>query len=119
MITLHTQPPVQVAEAMSGVTTVPLNKDRLSMVPRHQAADAAQLALFGVQDERPEVMLLGVAVLFATLCSRCGLDPEEMHTMGRSVLFAREDFHAQTNNSLSALRSFAGLRVMGQQDTIS
>ncbi len=118
MITLRTEPQAPI-ELPSAPTRQPLNKDRLAMVPRRQAADAAQLALFGVQDERPEVMLLGVAVLFAALCSRCGLDPEEMHTMGRSVLMAREDFHKQTNDSLSALRSFAGLRVMGHQDTIS
>jgi hypothetical protein len=99
-------------------TQTPLDKDRLSMVPRHQAADAAHLALFGIQDERPEVQLLGISVLFAAFCHRCQLDPELMHHVGRKVL--RDDqFHRQANDSLQSLKDFAGLRVMGQEVTIA
>lgn len=94
--------------------STPLNRDRLAMVPRHQAADFAQLALFGVQHETPEVMLMGVSVLFATLCQRCGLDPEAMHTMGRRVLMAYEPNHKATNDSLTVLRDFAGVRILGE-----
>ena len=96
----------------------PLDRDRLGMVPRGQAADTAQLALFPIQDERPEVLVAGVAILYAALCARCGLDPEDMWRLG-SRLLADQDFHTKTNNSLQSLRDFAGLRVMGQDVVIS
>lgn len=101
---------------MSVPTPTPLDGDKLAMVPRIQAASAAHLALFGIQDERPEVMVMGAAVLFTALCHRCGLDPEALHTMGRRVLLADQDFHRETNDSLQSLRDFAGLRVKGDRE---
>ena len=96
----------------------PLNKDALSMVPRRRAADAAHEALFPVQSKPPEVMVAGVALLFATLAARCGLDPEELHALGRKLLRDPEEQlggDRGTNSSLQSLRDFAGIRIMGER----
>lgn len=102
----------------SARTKTPLDRDKLSMVPRHQAADAAFLALDAIQEEQPEVMMMGAGVLFAALTQRTGLDPYALYQMGQKVL-TDEDFHRKTNASLQSLRDFAGLRIMGQEVSIS
>lgn len=96
----------------------PFDRTRLSMVPRSEAADAAHLALFQLQDlPRTETMMLGVGVLFAAFCARTGMDPEELHRMASNVLRAKEEGDAPTSNSLQVLRDFAAIRVMGEQVT--
>lgn len=97
-----------------------LSKDKLSMVPRDRAAAAAHVALFQLQDrESPEEIMLGVATLFAALCMRCGLDPEAVHTMGRRVVMEPTEGDAPTNGSVQVLKDFAGLKMMGQEVSIS
>jgi hypothetical protein len=96
----------------------PFDRTRLGMVPRSQAADAAHLALFQLQDlPRTETMMLGIGVLFAAFCSRTGTDPQELHAMGLAVLKERTDGDVPTSNSLQVLRDFAAIRVMGEQTT--
>lgn len=102
------------------ITDRPLSRDRLSMVPRDRAAAAAHVALFQLQDrDSPEEIVLGVAVLFSALCMRCGLDPEALHTMGRRVIMEQSEGDAPTNGSVQVLKDFAGLKLMGQEVSIS
>lgn len=92
-----------------------LDRDHLMMIPRGLAAQRALEALHPIQNGTPHEMVAGVAVLFATLCSRVGLDPEEMHALGLKLL-RDEDHHKQTNDALQSLRDFAGIRVKGDRD---
>nr|WP_316651471.1 hypothetical protein [uncultured Gellertiella sp.] len=102
----------------SYLTPHPLDKLRLTMVPRSEAADAAHLALFQLQDlPRTETQVLGVAVLFSAMAKRCGLDPEELYRMGMMVLRERTDGDVRTGNNLQALRDYCGIRIMGEQTT--
>lgn len=93
----------------------PLDRDRLTMMSRGEAARVAHLALSEIQGEQPELMVLGAAVLFATLCQRCGLDPQEVHHMARKVLTDQDGFK-RDNASLQSLRDFAGIRIMGERE---
>jgi hypothetical protein len=96
----------------------PFDKTRLVMVPRSEAAGAAHLALFQLQDlPRTEVMMAGVAVLFAAFAARVGLDPSELHALGLAILKERTDGDIPTSNSLQVLRDFAAIRVLGEQTT--
>lgn len=102
------------------VTDKPLDRDRLSMVPRDRAAAAAHVALFQLQDrDSPEEIILGVATLFAALCMRCGVDPEAAHTMGRKVIMEPAEGDAPTNGSVQVLKDFAATRMMGQEVSVS
>lgn len=85
------------------------------MMPRGVAADTAHEALFPIQHRRPTEMVAGVAVLFATICARTGLDPQELHTLGSKMLRDQE-FHRAVNDSLQSLRDFAGIRIAGDKD---
>lgn len=96
----------------------PLDRTKLVMVKREKAAAAAQEALFPIQSVAPEVQLMGVALLFAVLCKRCGVEPQDLHDMALKVLEPKPG-DIRTNDSLEALRDYAGLRLMGQDVTIS
>jgi len=97
----------------------PLNRDALFTLSRETAAEVAHEALFPVQSRRPHEMVAGVAVLFAAICTRCGLDPQEVHTLGSRML-RPEKFHKKANDSLQSLRDFAGIHIAGETDvTIS
>lgn len=96
----------------------PLDKDRLAMIPRHKAANAAHEALFPIQSKTPEEMVAGAAVLFATICDRCRLDPEEMVRIARRILRDPDGQlggDKRNNDSLQSLRDFAGIRIMGER----
>ena len=95
----------------------PLDRDRLLSVSRRQAAAAAHLTLFQVQDEAPEVIVAGAAVWFAAVCARCGLDPQEIHGLGMKIL-RPSPLDLRTNDSLQSLRDFAGLRVKGNRGEV-
>jgi hypothetical protein len=77
----------------------------------------AHTALYTMQDERPEEIVVGAAMLFAALAQRTGLDPEEMYRQGIRML-RPEPGDQRTNEQLEALRDFAGLRIMGENVTI-
>jgi len=89
-----------------------LDRDALMLVNRDVAAACAHEALFPIQSMQPHEIVAGAAVLFAAICSRVGLDPEEVHGIGLRIL-REEDFHQKTNASLQSLRDFAGLRIKG------
>lgn len=102
----------------SYLATRPLDKLRLSMVPRSRAADAAHLTLFQLQDlPSPEEQMMGVAVLFTAFAQRLRLDPSELHDMGLAILQSRTDGDHVTSNSLQTLKDFAGIRLAGDAST--
>lgn len=95
----------------------PLDKLKLSQLPRDAAANAAQLCLFQIQDMTPEEMMMGSALLFTVLCERAGMDPETAYNMSKAVLKAKDEGDHTTSNSLQSLRDFASIRVMGKDTT--
>lgn len=95
----------------------PLDKLKLSQIGRDKAASAAHLCLFQIQDMSPEEMMMGSAVLFATLVSRAGMDPEELFNMANRLLKAPDEGDHYTGGSLEALRDFGNIRVMGRDTT--
>lgn len=97
-----------------------LDRDRLFMIPQGKAAAAAYEALFPIQSASAEEQLAGVALLFAAFTERCGVDPEELYTLGRRLLRQRGNAESRVvDNSLQALRDFAGLRLMGDDVSVS
>lgn len=95
-----------------------LDKDKVAMVPRQEAARVAMAALSSLQDERPETIVLGAAVLFAAMCSRCGVDARDVHEMAKRVINSPMFGDRSTDATLEVLRDFAGARVMGQEVSI-
>lgn len=96
-----------------------LDRDRLAMTPRNEVAKAANLALYQMQDIMdPEVQVLGAAVLFATYCRRCNLDPADVHGIALRVLDAPDEGDTPTGNALQVLRDFIGARVLNKEVTI-
>lgn len=95
-----------------------LDKDKVAMVPRQEAARIALAALSPIQDERPEMIVLGAAVLFAAMCSRCGIDARDVHEMAKRVIKSPMFGDKATSATLEVLRDFAGARIMGEDVTI-
>lgn len=101
-------------------TNRPIDPLKLSMVPRDKVAHSAILALHQLQDlEDPEHMMLGVATLFASFCRRARVDASELHAMGLNVIDAPVDYDMNTGGAIEMLRDFAGMRIAGQEVTIS
>lgn len=86
------------------------------MIPREGAAQAAHLALDGIQRLRPHEMVAGVSLLFAAVCRRSNLSAADMHTLGLKLL-EPQAFHHKTDASLQSLQDFAGLRIAGDEST--
>lgn len=87
-----------------------VDRDSLGMVDREKAAFAALAALDAIQNLPPHQTVAGVSVLFAALCQRLVLDPEEMHALGRRLL-RDQDHHRKENVLIDTLREFAGERL--------
>ena len=96
----------------------PLDRDRLHMLPRDIAIRDAHNLLRPANQLDPEDMVAAIAVLFATVCSRVQIDPEEAHTLGLRML-RDQQHHDKANKLLQSLRDFAGLRIAGQEVTYS
>lgn len=96
-------------------TRHPLNRDRLSMLKRGEAVRVAHAALSGVQEELPELMVMGIATLFAAVCERAQLDAGEMHRMAQRVL-RYDPLMRRDNDSVQSLRDFVGIRVLGERN---
>jgi hypothetical protein len=97
-----------------------LDRDKLAMVPRLHATNVAMEALFPIQDwdGGPEEQVLGVGVLFTTLCLKTGIDPKDLCDMAKKVITAPDEGDTITGNSLQVLRDFLGARIMQQEVTI-
>lgn len=92
----------------------PLDKDRLMLTPRDEAAKGAMGVLHHLQQEDPEIIMAGTACLFVALCKRSGLDPEDMVQMATRML-QPEPFHQKGNIQMEVLRDFAAIRMVGAQ----
>ena len=93
----------------------PFDFHTMTQLERQRALDGAQMVLDGMQNETPEQIVLGAAILFAGLVDRLGLDPEGMYLMGRRVLNP-EDFHRRANDSAQSLKDFISIRVKGERN---
>lgn len=93
---------------------IPFSRDRLSLVSRDAAAEAAFRALTKNQEQRPEVQVAAVAVLFAAWCSRLGIDPHDLWGIGRRMV-TPEEFHRKGNIHMETIRDFAGIRLAGDE----
>jgi hypothetical protein len=100
---------------LTAPVTRPLDRDRLSMAQRGEVAMAAHRALDALQRETPEIMMMGAALLFHTLCLRCRVDPQEIHHLAGRVLRDQDGFK-KDNDSLQSMRDFAGIRIMGERE---
>lgn len=88
-----------------------INRDALFMVPRGEVASVAHEALFPINHLKGEKLAAGVALLFAAVASRIGMDPEELYRLGRRILTEPYPHHRHSTSQLDALQDFAGLRI--------
>jgi hypothetical protein len=95
----------------------PLDRDKLMMYPRDRAALEAHDALFPINRLEGEAMVAAISLLFATVTSRCGIDPQEAHALGLKML-RDQDHHRKANDALQSLRDFAGIQVKGERDVV-
>jgi hypothetical protein len=93
----------------------PINRDRLLMIPRDQAAVAAHALLHPVQGLTPEQQVAGAAVLFAAICARIGEDPQALYQLGNRIL-RDENFHVKGNVQMQVLRDYAGIVIKGDRN---
>lgn len=94
----------------------PFDADRMAMLPIHKVADAALHVLNPMQELSPEEQVAGAAVLFATVCKRVGVTGAGMWDFAERVLNAPIKAEtAQGQNTLQALKDFAGLRIAGDE----
>ncbi len=91
-----------------------LDKTKLMMIPRDHAARAAHLALYQLQDETPEEIVAGAALMFTVVCAKCNVDPASMVEMARRILSAPDEGDHVTGNSLQVLKDFISGRVMAR-----
>jgi hypothetical protein len=98
-----------------------LDRDKLAMVPRLHAVNVAMEALFPIQDwdGGPEEQVAGVAVLFACLCMKTGLDHAELHNIGKRIINAPAEGAHATENSVQVLKDFLGARIMQQEVSVA
>lgn len=99
-------------------TSRPISRDALFMLPRDRTVANAHQLLRPVNMLQPEEMVGAIAVLFSAICSRVQLDPEEVHKLGMKLL-RDQQHHDKTNKSLQSMRDFAGMRIAGQEVSIS
>lgn len=96
-----------------------LSLDKMNMLPRNAAANAAHEALFPLQECSPEEIVLGIATLFAAVMDRAGVDPEEMYHKGHRLLASTVEGDAAGNGSVQVLKDFVALKVLAQEVSIS
>lgn len=98
-----------------------IDRDKLAMTPRHKAVDAAMLAYFQLQDiKEPEEQVMGAAILFMSVCLKANIDPSELGSMAKRVMFAQsraED--AATSNSMQVLFDMLGARILAREVTVA
>lgn len=93
------------------------DRDKLLMYPRDQAAHDAHAALVPLNRLEGEALVAAMAILFAAVCTRTGIDPQEVHTLGLRML-RDQALHSKANNQLQSLRDFAGIQVKGDRDVV-
>jgi hypothetical protein len=93
----------------------PLDRDKLFTMSQLDVTRAALTALDPVQQMKPHEMVAGISLLFAAICHRTGIDPQDAHTFGMRVMTTREQANFKANDGIQTIRDFAGLRLMGQE----
>lgn len=91
----------------------PFNRDIMHLLSRDRAAVVAHEMLASVNALRPEEQAIAAALLFATLTTRFGLDPEEHFHLGRKLL-QPQAFHRKGNAQMEALEAYADLQNTGR-----
>lgn len=81
------------------------NRDRLMLMDRDVAAYAAHEQLAATNARPPEEQVAAAAIIFAGMCSRLGLDPQEMHKLGRKLL-VRQNYKPKGNAQIEALTAY-------------
>ena len=76
------------------------------MVARDAGANAAFAMLDKVQEERPELAMVAVSMLFATLAHRFMLDPHDLYTQATNML-RHQPGHRTANAQVEALDDLA------------
>lgn len=103
---------------MSTNIVQPFNRDALFMLPRDRAAQVAHTVLEPINNLPGHEQAAAFAVLFAALCSRFNLEPEELHALGRKMLRdpagdSGQRFHRKGNSMMDALVAYANLQKKG------
>lgn len=93
-------------------TDKPFDKDRLYMVDRVAAVDAAQLCLSAIEHLDPALMVAGVAILNEAIMHRTRCDAFATNVMAKRLMRDSAE-HYRTNASVQSLLDFAGLRIAG------
>lgn len=91
----------------------PLDKDKLYLIERETALRKASEMLDRVQNDSPEEVVAGAALVFALVCARLRLDPHDMHTFAKRVM-EDQRFHLKANSAMQSLKDYAGLRLGGE-----
>lgn len=96
---------------MANELSTRIDRDKLFMVSRDAASHVAHALLHGGHNERGEMLAAAAAILFAAVCERVQMAPDELLRVGQKILHADQAFHREGNVHLEALRDFAGLRL--------
>lgn len=88
-----------------------IDRTQLHMVSRDDVARVAHSLLYPANHERGPLLAAGMALLFAAVSERTGMDPQELYLLGRRILREPYPNHFQSNVQMDALRDFAGLRI--------
>lgn len=96
----------------------PYDHDKRNMLPRDPILHLTGRALHVLQNESPEEMVAAASMLFALVTQRVQLDAQEEHHKALKML-RDQRAHDKENKLLQSLRDFAGLRIKGQEVTIS
>lgn len=75
------------------------------LIDRDVAAVAAHEQIASTNARPPEEQVAAAAIIFAGMCSRFGLDPEETHLLGRKLL-TRQNFKPKGNSQIEALTAY-------------
>jgi hypothetical protein len=97
------------------MTSKPIDKDKLYMMPRSEAVDAALEVISALQRRTPEQIVAGLGLAFACVAHRSLLDPQEVHRIGAAILEDRL-YEGRDNMRLQSLRDFAGIRIRGERN---
>jgi hypothetical protein len=94
--------------------TQTFDRDRLNLVGRDGVATAAFAMLDKVQQEAPELAYASIAVLFAVMSERLGVDPQDGHALGTKLL-RPSAFHQKGNAQMDAMDDLAKQEWMGRE----
>ena len=92
----------------------PFDRERYLMLPRDAVAHMAHRALQPLNRMESEPLVAAIAMIFAVLCKRTGMSPQEAHDIALRQL-VDEPHHTKANLQVQALRDFAGIQANGEK----